>query len=156
MSKEKIRQIRIFFLRHSPQGMNISNNTFIAVWVSEITVLVVGNNGCAMPKVIVGDHIVTLSGSMLCKIVVSVCVINHAVTNLQDRFWCTFRFPDNRVNLCFSIRGWVSDIVFHIGFSPSTICTSQMIKMSNAHEIWCEALVSVSRYIFSESSQAHP
>ena len=102
--KEKIGKIRIFFLRHGAQGMDICDDTFVAIWMCKVSVLIVCDDGCTVAEVIIGDHIVALISCVLCKIIVSICIIYHAVADLQNCFRRVFRFPDNCMDLGFSVR----------------------------------------------------
>ena len=65
--KEKIGKIRIFFLCHGAQGMDICDDTFVAIWMSKIAVLIICNNGCTVSEVIIGYYVIALLSGMLCK-----------------------------------------------------------------------------------------
>ena len=71
-------------------------------------------------QMIVADYIKSFFAEIFCKLRISVNILNHPVTQLQDCLYLSFRFPFNCMNLCISIFGWKVKFIFHLSLYLSS------------------------------------
>ena len=105
MSQHKIWNPRIFLLRFSAKGMDISHYIFVAALFWEISIIFLICHRFSMSQMIMTNYYESSVSKIRGKCFVPFNIFYHSMTDLKDSFNLSLSSPLNCVDLCMSITG---------------------------------------------------
>lgn len=78
--------------------MHVRDYTCIPIFFVEETIFRFTLDGLSMAQMVIPDNIKPPFTQILCKFIIAVNVLHHAMAHLEHRFYLPFRFPLNRMD----------------------------------------------------------
>ena len=104
MTQHEIRHIRILLFGDLPQLVKVCDDTFIAVRMFEVAMLVIADHRLSVAQMIISNDINAMLIEILRKPIISSDIFHHAVADLQNSPNRALRDPfqrmDGRLPVC--------------------------------------------------------
>lgn len=103
-----------------PEGMKISDQTFISIW-RKISVFLLVLDGLPMSQMIISSYIKSILTQKFSKFMITGNAFLHAMAKLENGSGIFFRNPCRGVNSGYAVPGKIGEFFFHMKNTSQTL-----------------------------------